>query len=262
MKKNFKNIITLYLLFVVIILIFYFYSTKIVYNNLKVIDDFKSSKKSFSIKVPTKIIIKNEYLGKVTLDNNLIMSDILQYFSAITNSNSKQKNKLINDNVDTLSGTIFYSNGSTEDFTVDNSLTFENKTYTFSSYYINTLRNTLFSCFYTYPNIISIIDHNDSKIVYENSNTSHELTKSESKKLISELKKFKLMEDNKDFLNINLKESPKEVFKIFINGSNNSSANNTIYITVYSHYLVIQYLGDENGKNIYVKGDLDEKYFK
>lgn len=262
MKRNFKNIITLYLLFVVIILVFYFYSTKIVYNNLKVIDDFKSSKKSFSIKVPTKIIIKNEYLGIVTLNDNLIMSDILQYFSTITSSDSKQKNKLINDNVATLSGTVFYSNGSTEDFTVNNSLILENKSYNYSSYYINTLRNTLFSCFYTYPNIISIIDHNDSKIIYQDSHTSHELTKQDSKKLISKLKTFKIMEDNKDFLNTNLEESPKEVFKVYINGSSNSEANNTIYITVYNHYLVIQYLGDENGKNIYVKGDLDEKYFK
>lgn len=262
MKKNFKNIIILYLLFVVIILVFYFYSTKIVYNNLKIIDDFKSTKKSFSIKVPTKIVIKNKYLGEVTLTNNIIMNDILQYFSTIINYDSKRKNKLVNDNVATLSGTVFYSNGSTENFTVNNSLILENKTYNFSSYYINTLRNTLFSCFYTYPNIISIIDHNDSKIIYQNSHTSHELTKSEGKKLITSLKKFKIMEDNKYFLNISLKESPKEVFKVFINGSNNSSANNTIYITVYNHYLVIQYLGDENGKNIYVKGDLDENYLK
>ncbi len=262
MKKNFKNIIILYLLFVVIILVFYFYSTKIVYNNLKIIDDFKSTKKSFSIKVPTKIVIKNKYLGEVTLTNNIIMSDILQYFSTIINCNSKQKNNLINDNIATLSGTVFYSNGSTENFTVNNSLTLENKTYNFSSYYINTLRNTLFNCFYTYPNIISIIDHNDSKIIYQNSHTSHELTKNEGKKLINSLKKFKIMEDNKDFLNISLKESPKEVYKVFINGSNTSSANNTIYITVYNHYLVIQYLGDENGKNIYVKGDLDENYLK
>ncbi|MCX0354157.1 DUF3919 family protein [Clostridium perfringens] len=31
---------------------------------------------------------------------------------------------------------------------------------------------------------------------------------------------------------------------------------------VYKDYVIIQYLGDENGKNIYLKGNLNEEIFK
>ncbi|MEG1002692.1 DUF3919 family protein [Clostridium sp.] len=262
MKKNFKNILTLYLLFVVLTLVFYFYSTKAVYNNVKVIDNFDSSKKSFNTKVPDKIIIHNKYLGDVTLQDNIIMNDILQYFSNITSSKSVKRNEVKNDNVVNLSGKVFYSNGSDESFTVNNSLVLENKTYSNNSYYINSLRNTLFSCLYNYSNIVEIIGNPKSKIIYKSNNSSQLVNKEKRSELISSLKKFKTMEDNKDFLNINLNEKPVGVFNIFINGNDDLSANNTIYLIVYKNYLVIQYLGDENGKNIYVKGDLYEKYFK
>ncbi|MDQ0149409.1 DUF3919 family protein [Eubacterium multiforme] len=261
MKKNLKNIIVLYFLFVIACLIFYFYSTRIVYNNLKVIDNFESTKKSFTIKVPSKILIHNKYLGDVKIDNNLVMNDILKYFSNITSSNSKNNNPIKNDNVVTLSGKIYYSNGNTENFTVNNALTLENKTYYNDSYYINTLRNTLFNCLYNYSHIINIINNPKSKITCIKDNKSHTLNKNEKINLLSSLKGFKTMEDNKDFLNINLNENPRFVFNIFIDGHNNSIANNTIYLIVYKNYLVLQYLGDENGKNIYIKGDLNENCF-
>ena len=244
MKNNFKNIITLYIIFVIIILVFYFYSTKIVYNNLKVIDNFDSSSSSLVAKIPNKILIHNEYLGDITINDNLLMNDILKYFSNITSYNSPTQNEIKNNNV------------------VNLSLTLNNKTYSSNSYSINTLRNTLFSCLYTYDNIIKILGNSKTKIVYKDNNTSHTLDLNKRNKLISSLKKFKTMEDNKDFLDTNLNEKPEGVFNIYINGNNSLVANNTIYLIVYKKYLIVQYLGDENGKNIYIKGDLNETYFK
>ena len=261
MSKNLKNILLLYFIFIISCLIFYFYSTRIVYNNLKVIDNFESTKNSFTIKVPSKILIHNKYLGDVKINNNLLMNDILRYFSNISSSSSKNNKPIKNDNVVTLSGKIYYSNGNTENFTVNNALTLKNKTYYNNSYYINTLRNTLFNCLYNYQHVLKIINNSNSKIVCIKNHKSHTLNKKEKEKLLSSLKNFKTMEDNKYFLNINLNENPKFVFNIFIDGNNNSIANNTIYLIVYKNYLVLQYLGDENGKNIYIKGDLNENSF-
>lgn len=262
MKNNFKNIITFYIIFVIIILVFYFYSTKIVYNNLKVINHFDSSDSSLVTKIPNKILIHNEYLGDITINDNLLMNDILKYFSNITVYNSSTQNKIKNNNVVNLSGKIFYSNGSTQDFKINNSLTLNNKNYSSNSYSINTLRNTLFSCLYTYDNIINILRNSKTKIVYKAHNTSYTLDSNKRNKLIASLKKFKTMEDNKDFLDTNLNEKPEGVFNIYINSNNSLNSNNTIYLIVYKKYLIVQYLGDENGKNIYIKGDLNETYFK
>ena len=127
---------------------------------------------------------------------------------------------------------------------------------------INTLRNSLFNNLYTYPNILNILKSNKTKIIYEKENLSYTLNNEKKKKLIECLNKFSTMKDNKYFLNTNLNEDSKGVLKIFINGLNTINANNTIYIAIYKNYLAIQYLGDENGKNIYIKGELNEKDFK
>ena len=57
MNKNFKNIIVLYIAFIILILSFLLYSTKAIYNNLTIIDSSSFNKKSFSTKFPTKIMI-------------------------------------------------------------------------------------------------------------------------------------------------------------------------------------------------------------
>lgn len=262
MNKNFKNIIILYVLFAVIVLFILFYSTRIVYNKLIVIDNLEYSKKTFSIKVPTKMTINNKYLGTATLTDNLLMNDILQSFDNIISSNGNDcHNNKIN-NVVSLSGEIFYSNGTTEKFSVSDTLVLGGKVYCNNSYSINTLRNALFNNIYTYSNILKIIKNDDSKIIYEKNNSSLELNNNQKNNLLEKLKTFSTIEDNKDFLNINLNEKPKGLLKVFINGSKSSNSNNTIYITFYNNYLVIQYLGDENGKKIYIKGDLNEKDFK
>lgn len=251
-------------MFFIIYLVFYFYSSNTLYNNLKIINNFKSSSNSFSIKIPSKMKITNKYLGNTDIDDSLIMNDVLQYCSNITSCSSSVNDVHINNNnnVVTVSGTIFYSNGNSENFIVNNTLELGNNTYYGNSYYINTLRNTLFNCIYTYKNIINIINDNSSKVVYTKDNSIFVLDETQKNNLVSCLSNFNLMEDNKDFLQTNLNENPNFTLKVFITGSDNYIASNTIYLIIYRNYLVIQYLGDENGKNIYIKGELNEENFK
>lgn len=262
MNKNFKNIIVLYIAFIILILSFLLYSTKAIYNNLTIIDSSSFNKKSFSTKFPTKIIIHNDYLGTTISTDNLLMNDTVQYFNDIKSSKMSKENKIKNTNTITISGEIFYSNSTSEKYKVNNHLTIDNKKFYDDSYLINTLRNSLFNNLYTYPNILNILKSNKTKIIYEKENLSYTLNNEKKKKLIECLNKFSTMKDNKDFLNTNLNEDSKGVLKIFINGLNTINANNTIYIAIYKNYLAIQYLGDENGKNIYIKGELNEKDFK
>lgn len=262
MNKNFKNIFMLYITFIVVILFILFYSSKALYNHLTVIYSSNSNKKVFSTKVPTKINIHNKYLGTTTSTDNLLMNDVVQYFNNITSSKMPKDTDVKDTNVITISGEIFYSNGTSEKYKINNCLTIENKKFYDDSYLINTLRNTLFNNLYTYTNILNILKSPKAKIIYEKGNSSYVLNKAVKTNLLNHLNKFSTMKDNKDFLNTDLNEKPKGILKTFIDGADNNNSNNTIYIAIYKNYLAIQYLGDENGKNIYVKGELNEKDFK
>lgn len=63
------------------------------------------------------------------------------------------------------------------------------------------------------------------------------------------------MSNNKDFLETNLNENPKFHLKIYIDNKEKLTSENIILLDVYENYVIIQYLGDENGKNYICKGE-------
>ncbi|MCD3297435.1 DUF3919 family protein, partial [Clostridium botulinum] len=102
----------------------------------------------------------------------------------------------------------------------------------------------------------------NNEIIFSNDRIKTVLDLQNKYRLIESLKKFKIMSDNKDFLKTNLNEKPKFHLRICIDKNMENTAENIILLDSYEHYIIIQYLGDENGKNIYIKGDLNEKNFK
>ena len=88
------------------------------------------------------------------------------------------------------------------------------------------------------------------------------LSKSSKSLLLEDFKSLRLMNDNKDFLKTDLSEIPKHHLNLYRYAKEGDISNNTFYIDVYKDYVIIQYLGDENGKNIYLKGNLNEEIFK
>ncbi len=57
-----------------------------------------------------------------------------------------------------------------------------------------------------------------------------------------------------EILKTDLSEIPKHHLTLYRYAKEGDISNNTFYIDVYKDYVIIQYLGDENGKNIYLKG--------
>ena len=88
------------------------------------------------------------------------------------------------------------------------------------------------------------------------------LSKDSKSLLLEDFKSLRLMNDNKDFLKTDLSEIPKHHLTLYRYTKEGDISNNTFYIDVYKDYVIIQYLGDENGKNIYLKGNLNEEIFK
>lgn len=262
MNRNLKNILIIYILIVIVLIGSYIYSSSYLYDNVKVLKTSKENKMSLKIRIPKEIQISNPYLGNATIIDKYIMNNLLYYFNKILLSEDTCNNILPLENTLPLSGTINYLNGHKDSFSISNNLKINNTIYSSNSYWINILRNKLKEYFYTLENLENIISSQKSSVIYIKDKEFHYLNDTEKINLTYAIKKLKIMDNNKNFLETDLNELPNYHLTIYIDSSKSINSNNTFYFDVYKNYCIIQYLGDENGKNIYIKGDIDEKTFK
>ncbi|AYF53595.1 DUF3919 family protein [Clostridium botulinum C] len=257
-----KNIFLLYILMFFICLSSFIYYKKVIYNKIQIITDSNDNEKTLDNRIPTKMVLYNTKLGSTEINDKFLLNDILKYIRNISNSNTTINTIPTTDNVISISGKIYYMNGETDTFKVNSHLIINNIHFYNNSYLINTLRNMLVDSLYHFNNLINIISKNTNEIVFSNDHIKTILDFKSKCKLIESLKKLKIMSDNKDFLRTNLNEKPKFHLRIYIDKNMENTAENIILLDSYENYIIIQYLGDENGKNIYIKGDLNEKMFK
>ncbi|MDU7964827.1 MAG: DUF3919 family protein [Clostridium perfringens] len=241
MSKNFKNTLAIYLFFIVIILATYIYYSSNIYDSLTVVKSSQENKGDLNIKIPDKIILSNPYLGTTVIS---------------------KENALPLENTLFISGEIHYLNGDKTPFEISNILKLDGESYSNNSSLINMLRNNLKDAFYTVNNLESILSSPDNLITYKENGTMKKLSKDSKSLLLEDFKSLRLMNDNKDFLKTDLSEIPKHHLTLYRYAKEGDISNNTFYIDVYKDYVIIQYLGDENGKNIYLKGNLNEEIFK
>ncbi|BDU90787.1 DUF3919 family protein [Clostridium perfringens] len=187
---------------------------------------------------------------------------MLQYFNKICLTNSTKENALPLENTLFISGEIHYLNGDKTPFEISNILKLDGESYSNNSSLINMLRNNLKDAFYTVNNLESILSSPDNLITYKEDGTMKNLSKDSKSLLLEDFKSLRLMNDNKDFLKTDLSEIPKHHLTLYRYAKEGDISINTFYIDVYKDYVIIQYLGDENGKNIYLKGNLNEEIFK
>ncbi|MGG5460263.1 DUF3919 family protein [Clostridium sp. B9] len=262
MIKNFKNTLIIYLFFVVLIFIAYMHYSKSLYNNLTVIKSPQENKVELNIKIPDKITLTNKYLGTTSILNKSELNELLHYFNKISSDHNTKDNSLPLENTFSISGEIYYLNGEKTSFEISNNLKINDKSYSNDSYLINILRNNLKDAFYTVNNLTSLLASSDSLIKFRQDGELKILSPESKTLLIESFKKLRIMKDNKDFLKTDLSEPPKNHLVMYRYADLGGISNNTFYIDVYDDYVIIQYLGDENGKNIYLKGDLNEEIFK
>lgn len=262
MSKNFKNILAIYLFFIVIILATYIYYSSNIYNTLTIVKSSQDNKGDLDIKIPDKIILSSPYLGTTVIYNKSKLNELLKYFNKIGVKNSRKEESLPLENTLSISGEIYYLNGDTKSFEISNILTLDGEKYFNNSSLINMLRNNLKDAFYTVNNLCEILSSPENIITLKDSTETKTLQEESKNLLLEDFKNLRIMKDNKDFLKTDLSEMPKHHLTLYRYAKEGDISNNTFYIDVYKDYVIIQYLGDENGKNIYLKGNLNEEIFK
>lgn len=254
-----KNIYYFLILIFIIFIGFLFKSTSnTIYGKVKIVENKEEALKSLNSSIPEQIVIKTDFYRNTVITNKLEIDNILDLINSIKNSSSKENEVLESNNSSSkILGKIVYNN-KTNIFSLNNNLILNNKPYNGDSYLINILHKKLMNYFNTYTHLIDILNNKNSNIIYKNGKTSFYLNDSDKKRLVNSLSKLKLMNDEDKLKNTKISDSKLYTLKIRINKNIENKTNNLVFIDVYPSYVIIQFLADDNGKKIYMKGIIDE----
>nr|WP_205603117.1 DUF3919 family protein [Clostridium butyricum] len=235
------------------------------YNKVIIINDKDEVVKKINMSIPIKVEISNERWGEYFFEDETSIQQIWNSINEITKDSS------VDDNYDSevsdikINGTIYYLNGTKDNFEISNKLSLNNNTYNdkYKIPLINSLKNKLLGYLYSTSNIVKIINSNNEIIIIDRNKNIKELDKSHKENIENTINDSLKLENNKEIINL-LKSKTEALYHIKIyldNDKDNLSkvkCSNLVNIDVYENdFFVVQYMGDENGRHIYFRGKLN-----
>ncbi|MGG5463288.1 DUF3919 family protein [Clostridium sp. B9] len=258
MKKYIFYFLLLFFAFIACLIFLFNNNSNTLYGKVTVVENKETALKSLNVSIPEQIIINTDFYRDTHITNKLEMDNILDLISSIKNSSSKENEILESKNSSAkIYGRIVYNN-KVDTFSLNNTLIFNNEDYTGDSYLTNNLHKKLMNYFNTYKHLIDILNNANSNVLCIKDSEESHLTEEEKEILVFKLSKFKIMNDKDKLNKTKLSDSKLYTLKIKINKNIESQTDNLIYIDVYPKYIIIQFLADDNGKKIYMEGNLDE----
>ena len=256
----------IYIVMLLICIIIINLNYSFLYNKVIIINDKDEVVKKINMSIPIKVEISNERWGEYFFEDETSIQQIWNSINEITKDSS------VDDNYDSevsdikINGTIYYLNGTKDNFEISNKLSLNNNTYNdkYKIPLINSLKNKLLGYLYSTSNIVKIINSNNEIIIIDRNKNIKELDKSHKENIENTINDSLKLENNKAIINL-LKSKTEALYHIKIyldNDKDNLSkvkCSNLVNIDVYENdFFVVQYMGDENGRHIYFRGKLND----
>lgn len=258
MRKYIIYFLLLVFAFIACLVFLFSNNSNTLYGKVNIVESKETALKSLNTSIPEQIIINTDFYRSTHITNKLEMDTILDLISSIKNTSSKENEVLESKNSSSkIYGRIVYNN-KVDIFSLNNILIFNEKDYTGDSYLINNLHKKLMNYFNTYKHLIDILNSSNSNILCIKNSNKFYLTEEEKESLVFKLSHFKIMNDKDKLNKTKLSDSKLYTLKIKINKNIESQTDNLIYIDIYPEYIIIQFLADDNGKKIYMEGNLNE----
>ncbi|MCY6372777.1 DUF3919 family protein [Clostridium ganghwense] len=234
------------------------------YNKVKIIDDREEVIKKASMSIPVKIEFFNEKWGRCVLEDKNSINNIWNFIDEIMKSTSKRSDyKIDNTSPINIVGNIYYLNGMKCEFQVSNVLKLNNYIYgdSYKLPIINNLRNSLLSYLYSPNNLAQFISQTNKVILMDKLRGKVKFGNSDKDKIRNLISKAIKLEDDKEIMDLTRRQTyPSSHIKVYMDQENDNylkvKSYNVINIDIYDEFFIVQYLGDENGRHIYMKGNL------
>ncbi len=237
----------------------------ILYNKVTIIQDKEEVIKKINMSIPVKIEITNEKLGNYILEDENSIKNIWNLINEITTDSSGQENYVARGTEIKVKGSIYYLNGMKDEFEISDVLRLNGHTY-YNSYklpMISSLRNNLLGYLYSPYNIGQFINSRNRVIVVSSDKHSKNLGNADKETIKNIINKSVKVNSDKEIMTLTAeKEEAVAHVKVYIDEEDNNllkaKSYNVVNIDVYDDFFVVQYMGDENGRHVYMKGNLKD----
>lgn len=237
----------------------------VLYNKVTVIQDKEEVIKKINMSIPVKIEIVNEKLGNYVLEDEESIKTIWNSINEITTDSSNEENYINRPAEVKIKGSVYYLNGMKDDFEISDVLKLNNHIY-YDSYklpVISSLRNNLLGYLYNPYNISQFMNSRNRVIVVNSNKVSKNLGNADKESIKDIINKSEKVKSDKEIMGLTTnKEEALTHIKVYIDEENNdflkAKSHNVVNIDVYDNFFVVQYMGDENGRHVYMKGNLKD----
>lgn len=237
----------------------------VLYNKVTIIQDKEEVIKKINMSIPVKIQITNEKLGNYTLEDEESIKTIWNSINEITADSSEQENYVNRLTEIKIKGSVYYLNGMKDDFEISDVLRLNNHIY-YDSYklpMISSLRNNLLGYLYCPYNIGQFMSSRNRVILISSNKNSKNLGNDDKENIKNIISKSIKVKSDKEIMALTAnKEEVLAHIKVYIDEEDNNTLKaksyNVVNIDVYDDFFVVQYMGDENGRHIYMKGNLKD----
>ena len=266
---NYKIVINLFVILVILLTSIYVYLKGNIYNKLIVLDDKQQVMQYSSNTIPVKVELYSKRWGKLVINSNDQIKEFWNIVDGMPKSNNFYNSKIEN-SFNEITGTIYYLDGEKGTLYLNNTLRIDDIYYggNESSAYINRIKNYINDIFCT-PEVLSQLINDKNKItivdIYNNTKKCGSNDKALIKdkvinlKRITDNKKLEWAVANKGDLNYHIRIYREESEEFYDNNIDNDiNSYDVISLDIYENdYVIVRDYGDEIVNSFYMEGDLN-----
>ncbi|WMT43223.1 DUF3919 family protein [Paenibacillus sp. D2_2] len=247
---------------IILLLIFAgFFMNEQVYKKVGIIDDKHEVLRKVSDSLPVQVTISHQKWGSLIVNDEVSLHSLVSYVDRIKQEYEPRLSTDIDSEQAILSGRIQYLNGSEETFELSSTFTLGKWSYGpgHETPLLSALQTQLQSFYYTPEHFAQFI-RNAERITFRSNGEQESLLDHEKGYLVTSISQALEIKDLVEIKQLLLhKQMPlgsitayKEDKKLI------NDRSNLLHIVVYSDYVVMQYMGDDNGNSIYLQAGLEE----
>ncbi|PDY48219.1 DUF3919 family protein [Bacillus pseudomycoides] len=238
-------------------LVLFYFLEKQLYNRVTTLDDKQAVLERANESLPTEVRVKHEKWGELVVTDEVRLHAIVSFFDRIR---MEQTGAKIHEQV--FTGEVTYLNGHKRTFAVGDLFQYEENVYgkNGTDPMISAFQTYLLSLYYTPESIGNFFASAKEVIVRQGDIVrSTDLTR-----LLDSIRQAKQITDYGEIQQLlQSQKDPIAYMTAYQNGKQvKNEREDVLTISVYPSYFVVQYLGDNNGNVMYMKGSLADLFVK
>ncbi|MED1511436.1 DUF3919 family protein [Bacillus proteolyticus] len=241
----------------IVSLILFYVIEKQIYNRITIVDDKQAVLQRVNESLPTEVKVRHEKWGEIVVTDEVRLHTIVSFFDRIRVEPREARNQ-----EQVFTGEVTYLNGHKRTFAVGDLFQYEANVYgkNGTDPMISVLQTYLLSLYYT-PERISNFFAEAKEVVVRQGDVIRTIDLTQ---IFDSIRYAKQITDYGEIQKLlQSQNEPTAYITAYKAGKRvKNEREDILTISVYPSYFVVQYLGDNNGNVMYMKGSLAELFVK